>query len=137
MRVARLTNLNNWEDIAGRGTAYLQRNVDYRCWHEELKAAARNAAASMGYRVKIYWHDQEQEILRLVFTRFAKIPETRIEFWDRVLDGEARRLTQNIDFDESVSAFRKRAHKAARGRGKRAIINASGLEIELYAVRIS
>ncbi len=137
MKVAKLTNLESWEDIARRGTAYLQRNRDYRCWHNELKVAARTAAASMGYRVQIEWHDQEQDILKLVFTKIAEIPETRIEFWNRVLDGETRRLTRGVDFDESIDQFRKKAHSAARQRNKRAIIEASQTEVKLYAVRIS
>lgn len=137
MRVAKLTNLESWEDIARKGTAYLQRNVDYRCWHDELKKAARTAAYSMGYRVQITWHNQEDEILKLVFTKVAEVPETRKEFWDRVLDGETRKLIQDVDFDESVNHFRKKAHTAAAFRNKRAIMNASELEIEIYAVRIT
>lgn len=137
MKFAKLTNLESWEDIAQKGTAYLQRNVDYRCWHDDLKKAARVAASNMGYSLQITWHNKEEEILKLVFTKIAEVPETRKEFWDRVLDGQNRRLTQDVDFDESVSMFRKKAHEAARIREKRAIINASGTEIELYAVRIT
>jgi uncharacterized protein YlaN (UPF0358 family) len=137
MKVARLTNLESWEDIASRGTAYLQRNVDYRCWHDELRQAARTAAAKMGYRVQITWHNQEEEILKLVFTKMKEVPETRKEFWDRVLDGKTWRIAQDIDFTESISLFRKKAHAAAKQRGKRAVLNVSETEIEIHAVRIT
>lgn len=137
MKMAKLTNLESWEDIAKRGTAYLQRNVDYRCWHDDLKQAARVAAAKMGYRVQITWHNQEDEILKLVFTKTNDVPESRKTFWDRVLGGDVWRLMQDVDFNESIALFRKKAHEAARIRGKRAVIEAREREIKIYAVRIT
>lgn len=137
MKMAKLTNLESWEDIAKRGTAYLQRNVDYRCWHDDLKQAARVAAAKMGYRVQITWHNQEDEILKLVFTKTNEVPESRKSFWDRVLGGGVWRLMQDVDFNESIALFRKKAHEAARIRGKRAVIEAREREIKIYAVRIT
>jgi hypothetical protein len=137
MKMAKLTNLDTWESIAERGTAYLQRNLDYRCWHDELKQTARVAAAKMGYRVKITWHNQEEEILKLEFTKVSDIRESRKAFWDRILDGTKRRLTQDVDFNESILLFRKKAHEAARIREKRAVMSVNEREVVIYAVRIT
>jgi len=135
MRVARLTNLDNWESIIARGSALLQRGVDFRCEPDDFRRAVRNVAKKLGCKVKITWHSREEEILDLRFERIQHIAvnESRSQFWDRILNGSRWNLIEDQDFMESRSQFRILAHKAAAKRGKVAIIEDLPNGVLIYA----